>query len=33
MHPKARLSSAQKEQLIAGITRTFAASPPIGGGG
>ena len=32
LHSGARLSAAQKRQLIAGITRTFAASPPIGGG-
>ena len=32
LHSAARLSAAQKRQLIAGITRTFAASPPIGGG-
>jgi len=32
LHPAARLSSAQKQQLIAGLARTFAASPPIGGG-
>ena len=28
MHPEARLSAAEKEQLIAGIKATFAADPP-----
>lgn len=32
LHPAARLSAAEKRQLIAGLARTFAASPPIGGG-
>jgi hypothetical protein len=33
LHPAAALSSADKQRLIAGMTRTLAASPPIGGGG
>lgn len=33
LHPAARLSNADREALIAGIEHTFAASPPIGGGG
>jgi len=32
IHPNARLSSTKKQQLIDGLSRTFAASPPIGGG-
>lgn len=32
LHPAARLSSAEKQRLIAGLARTLAASPPIGGG-
>lgn len=32
LHSGANLSPAEKRQLIAGITRTFAASPPLGGG-
>jgi mono/diheme cytochrome c family protein len=32
-HSAARLSDAEKEQLIAGLQATFAASPPIEGGG
>jgi mono/diheme cytochrome c family protein len=33
LHSKASLSKAEKQQLIAGLTKTFQASPPIGGGG
>lgn len=33
MHSSAKLSSAEKQQLIAGWQATMAASPPIGGGG
>ncbi|MGZ4383275.1 MAG: heme-binding domain-containing protein [Gaiellaceae bacterium] len=32
-HPGARLSSADKRALIAGLAATFAATPPRGGGG
>ncbi|MGZ4359571.1 MAG: heme-binding domain-containing protein [Gaiellaceae bacterium] len=32
-HPGARLSSADKRTLIAGLGATFAATPPRGGGG
>lgn len=32
IHPNAHLSSAEKQQLIDGLHKTFAASPPIGGG-
>jgi mono/diheme cytochrome c family protein len=31
MHPAARLSSAERDRLIAGLGRTLAASPPLGG--
>jgi mono/diheme cytochrome c family protein len=31
VHRAAQLSDAEKQQLIAGLQRTFAASPPIGG--
>jgi hypothetical protein len=31
MHPDARLSDAEKSQLIDGLRRTFAADPPIPG--
>lgn len=33
LHPAASLSAADKQRLIAGLARTLAASPPIGGGG
>jgi mono/diheme cytochrome c family protein len=33
LHPSASLSKADQEALIAGLTRTFSISPPIGGGG
>jgi len=33
MHPKAQLSSAEKDALIKGLAATFAADPPKGGGG
>ena len=32
MHPKAKLSHADKQRLIAGLAATFRNSPPIGGG-
>ena len=32
LHPKSSLSSADRDRLIAGLERTLAASPPIGGG-
>jgi len=32
MHPKAKLSKAEQQQLINGLVATFAASPPKGGG-
>jgi hypothetical protein len=31
MHPDARLSAAEKSQLIDGLRKTFAADPPIPG--
>ncbi len=33
LHPKASLSKAEQDELIRGLEATFAASPPIGGGG
>ena len=33
MHPKAKLSHADKQRLIAGLAATLKNSPPIGGGG
>jgi hypothetical protein len=33
MHPKARLSSLDKQRLIAGLAATFRGSPPVGGTG
>ena len=30
LHPSSDLSSAEKQALIAGLARTFAASPPRG---
>ena len=33
LHPKARLSKAEKAQLVAGLQRTLQRSPPVGGGG
>lgn len=33
MHRTAALSSAEKNALVAGLSSTFAASPPLGGGG
>ena len=33
LHSKSKLSKAEKEQLIAGLQKTFAASPPVPGGG
>jgi hypothetical protein len=33
VHPKAGLSSAEKDALIRGLNATLAASPPKGGGG
>jgi len=33
LHSDARLSDAEKVQLIAGLNATFAASPPVPGGG
>ena len=32
LHPKANLSGAEQQRLIAGMTRTLATSPPLGGG-
>jgi mono/diheme cytochrome c family protein len=32
IHRSAKLSDAQKQQLISGLQATFQASPPIGGG-
>lgn len=32
VHPKARLSSSEKQQLSGGLRATFQNSPPIGGG-
>ena len=33
LHSRSKLSKSEKEQLIAGLQKTFAASPPIPGGG
>ena len=33
LHSKSKLSKAEKLQLVDGLTKTFQASPPIGGGG
>ncbi len=33
IHPEAKLTDAEKRQLVAGLTRTVQASPPPGGGG
>jgi len=33
VHPAARLSAKEKAELIAGLRATYAASPPIAGGG
>jgi mono/diheme cytochrome c family protein len=33
LHPKAAISKAEKQQLAAGLSKTLAASPPLGGGG
>lgn len=33
VHWSARLSPAEKQQLISGLQKTFQASPPVGGGG
>lgn len=33
MHPKSRLSQAERNQLADGLAKTFAASPPKQGGG
>jgi hypothetical protein len=33
LHPKAKLSSADKQALAAGLAATLRNSPPIGGGG
>jgi mono/diheme cytochrome c family protein len=33
LHPQASLSSAEQARLVAGLARTFAATPPIAGGG
>lgn len=32
-HPAGRLSAAERDQLVAGLTKTLAADPPIAGGG
>lgn len=32
LHSNARLSASEKQQLMAGLARTLAASPPLGGG-
>ncbi len=31
LHPSARLSDSEKQELAAGLTRTFANSPPGSG--
>ena len=33
VHGSSKLSAAEKQQLIDGLAATFAASPPLGGGG
>lgn len=33
MHPSSRLSSAERDRLVAGLVKTLQASPPLGGGG
>lgn len=33
LHSKSKLSKAEKQQLVAGLTKTFQASPPLGGSG
>jgi hypothetical protein len=33
MHPKAKLSAAEKDALIKNLASTFAVDPPRGGGG
>ena len=33
LHPKAGLSSSEKDALLAGLSATLAKSPPLGGGG
>jgi len=33
LHPHAKLSKAEKDELVAGLEKTLQASPPIGGGG
>ena len=33
LHSKSKLSKAEKQQLVDGLTKTLQASPPIGGGG
>lgn len=33
MHSRAKLSKAEQEQLRTGLASTFAADPPLGGGG
>ena len=33
LHPKSRLSQAEKAQLIAGLQKTFSVNPPVAGGG
>jgi hypothetical protein len=33
VHGSAKLSATEKQQLIDGLAATFAASPPLGGGG
>jgi mono/diheme cytochrome c family protein len=33
LHPRSRLSKAEKAQLVAGLQKTLQVSPPIGGGG
>jgi Haem-binding domain len=32
-HPAARLSNAERTELVNGLVKTLAADPPIGGGG
>jgi hypothetical protein len=33
LHSKSGLSKAEKQELVAGLQRTFQGSPPLGGGG
>ncbi len=33
IHPNAKLTGAEKQQLVSGLRATFQSSPPVGGGG